>query len=215
IGMFSRRGLGGWLIGNTAEKILNRVKCSVLMVKPNGAVAWAGKPSHSGGDKITRIDGSSTDKEKVFREIDIVRNEEPTMSKIYITEFDSRRLRELINVAAEFGDKRTLQYLDELSDELDQADLVRPEEIPNDVITMNSTFRLEDLDNGEEAVYSLVFPADADSLRRNISVLAPIGTAVLGYRVGDTVEWEVPAGLKRFTVKDIVYQPEAAGDYHR
>ena len=137
------------------------------------------------------------------------------MSKIYITEFDSRRLRELINVAAEFGDKRTPQYLDELSDELDQADLVRPEEIPNDVITMNSTFRLQDLDNGEEAVYSLVFPADADSLRGKISVLAPIGTAVLGYRVGDTVEWDVPAGLKRFTVKEIVYQPEAAGDYHR
>jgi regulator of nucleoside diphosphate kinase len=137
------------------------------------------------------------------------------MSKIYITEFDSRRLLELINVAGEFGDKRTLQYLDELSDELDQADLVRPEEIPNDVITMNSTFRLQDLDKGEEAVYSLVFPADADSLRGKISVLAPIGTAVLGYRVGDTVEWDVPAGLKRFTVKEIVYQPEAAGDYHR
>jgi regulator of nucleoside diphosphate kinase len=107
-------------------------------------------------------------------------NEEPTMSKIYITEFDSRRLRELINVAADFGDKRTLQYLDELSDELDQADLVRPEEVPNDVITMNSTFRLQDLGNGEEAVYSLVFPADAASLRGKISVLAPIGTAVLG-----------------------------------
>jgi regulator of nucleoside diphosphate kinase len=98
---------------------------------------------------------------------------------------------------------------------LDQADLVRPVEVPNDVITMNSTFRLQDLDNAEEAVYSLVFPADADSLRGKISVLAPIGTAVLGYRVGDTVEWDVPAGLKRFTVKEIVYQPEAAGDYHR
>jgi universal stress protein E len=73
VGMFSRRGLGGWLIGNTAEKILNQVKCSVLMVKPNGAVAWAGKPSHSDGDKIARIDGSSTDKEKVFPEIDTVR----------------------------------------------------------------------------------------------------------------------------------------------
>jgi regulator of nucleoside diphosphate kinase len=137
------------------------------------------------------------------------------MSKIYITEFDSRRLRELIDVAAQFGDKRTLQYLQELSDELDQADLLRPEEIPNDVITMNSTFRLQNLDNGEEAVYTLVFPADADSLRGKISVLAPIGTAVLGYRVGDTVEWDVPAGLKRLTVKEIVYQPEAAGDYHR
>jgi regulator of nucleoside diphosphate kinase len=137
------------------------------------------------------------------------------MSKIYITEFDSRRLRELIDVAAEFGDKRTLQYLHELSEELDQADLVRAEEIPNDIITMNSTFKLQNLDNGEEAVYSLVFPVDADCLRGKISVLAPIGTAVLGYRVGDTVEWDVPAGLKRLSVKEIVYQPESAGDYHR
>jgi regulator of nucleoside diphosphate kinase len=137
------------------------------------------------------------------------------MSKIYITEFDSRRLRELIDVAAQFGDKRTLRYLQELSDELDQADLLRPEDIPSDVITMNSTFRLQDLDNGEDAVYSLVFPADADSSRGKISVLAPIGTAVLGYRVRDTVEWDVPAGLKRLTVREIVYQPEAAGDYHR
>ena len=72
VGMFSRRGLGGWLIGNTAEKILNQVKCSVLLVKPNGAVALAGKPSHSGVGKIARIDGSATAK-KVFPEIDTVR----------------------------------------------------------------------------------------------------------------------------------------------
>jgi universal stress protein E len=73
VGMFSRGGLGGWLIGNTAEKILNQVKCSVLMVKPNGAVALAGKPSHSDVEKVARIDGSSTDKEMVFPEIDTVR----------------------------------------------------------------------------------------------------------------------------------------------
>ena len=157
------------VIGNTAEKILNQVKCSVLMVKPNGAVALAGKPSHSDIDKIARIDGYQLTTRRSFPTLILYVNEEPTMSKIYITEFDSRRLRELINVAAEFGDKRTLQYLDELSDELDQADLVRPEEIPNDVITMNSTFRLQDLDNGEEAVYSLVFPADAFIAWQNFS----------------------------------------------
>jgi nucleotide-binding universal stress UspA family protein len=72
VGMFSRRGLGGWLIGNTAEKILNQVKCSVLMVKPNGAVGLAGKPSHYDVEKVVRINGSSTDKEKVFSESDIV-----------------------------------------------------------------------------------------------------------------------------------------------
>ena len=135
--------------------------------------------------------------------------------KIYISEFDLKRLKELIKVAEEFGDKRTVQYLEELDEELDRADLVKPQEIPNDVITMNSTFRLRDLDRGEEAVYMLVFPGEADSAKGKISILAPIGTAVLGYRLGDTIEWDVPAGLKRFKVEEIVYQPEAAGDYHR
>jgi hypothetical protein len=72
VGMFSRRGLGGWLIGNTAEKILNQVKCSVLMVKPDGAVGLAGKPSHSDVEKVARIDDSSNDKEKAFPEIDTI-----------------------------------------------------------------------------------------------------------------------------------------------
>ena len=78
---------------------------------------------------------------------------------------------------------------------------------------MNSTFRLKDLQTGEEAAYTLVFPGTADSSDRRISVLAPIGIAVLGYRVGDTVEWEVPAGLKQFKVERVLYQPEAAFDY--
>jgi regulator of nucleoside diphosphate kinase len=101
-----------------------------------------------------------------------------------------------------------------LDEELDRAEIVKPEEIPTDVITMNSTFRLRDLDSGEEVVYTLVFPGKADSANGKISILAPIGTAVLGYRVGDTVEWKVPAGLRRLKVKEVVYQPEATGNYH-
>lgn len=136
-------------------------------------------------------------------------------TKIYITEFDLKRLKELIKVAGEFGDKRVVQHLEELDGELDNADLVQSQEIPHDVITMNSTFRLRNLDTGETVVYTLVFPSEAASANGKISVLAPIGTAVLGYRVGDVVEWPVPAGLKRLRIDEIVYQPEAAGDYHR
>jgi regulator of nucleoside diphosphate kinase len=135
-------------------------------------------------------------------------------NKICITEFDMKRLKGLIKFAESNWDKRVAQYLEELDEELDRADIVKPEEIPTDVITMNSTFRLRDLDNGEEFVYTLVFPAKADSASGRISILAPVGTAVLGYRVGDTVEWDVPAGLKRLKVEGIVYQPEAEGDYH-
>jgi regulator of nucleoside diphosphate kinase len=135
-------------------------------------------------------------------------------NKVYISEFDLKRLKGLIKFAEERWDKRAVQYLEELDEELDRAEVVKPEEIPTDVITMNSTFRLSNLDSGEEVVYTLVFPSKADSTTGKISILAPIGTAVLGYRVGDTIEWQVPAGLKRLRVDEVVYQPEAAGDYH-
>jgi regulator of nucleoside diphosphate kinase len=135
-------------------------------------------------------------------------------NKIYISEFDMKRLKGLIKFAEERWDKRVLPYLEELDEELDRAEIVKPEDIPTDVITMNSRFRLNNLDSGEEVVYTLVFPAKADSKNGKISILAPVGITVLGYRVGDTVEWKVPAGLKRLRVEEIVYQPEAAGDYH-
>ena len=135
-------------------------------------------------------------------------------NKIYITEFDLKRLKGLIKFAQEHWDKNVLQYLKELEEELDRANIVKPEEIPTDVITMNSTFRVHDLDSGEDFVYTLVFPARADSASGKISILAPLGTTVLGYRVGDTVEWAAPAGRKRLKVKKIVYQPEAKGNYH-
>lgn len=142
---------------------------------------------------------------------------EATMSdknKICISEFDLKRLKGLIKFAKERWDKRVLTYLDELDAELDRAEIVKPEEIATNVITMNSTFRLIDLASGVDLVYTLVFPAKADSTKGRISILAPVGTALLGYRVGDTVEWKVPAGLKKLRIKEIVYQPEAAGDYH-
>jgi regulator of nucleoside diphosphate kinase len=63
-------------------------------------------------------------------------------------------------------------------------------------------------------VYSLVFPNEADIDEGKISVLAPVGTAMIGYRVGDVIEWEVPSRLRRLKVEEIIYQPEASGDYH-
>ncbi len=125
-----------------------------------------------------------------------------------------KRLKELIKFAEERWDKSVLQSLKKLDEELNRANIVKPEEIPMDVITMNSTFRLHDLDSGEEFAYTLVFPARADSASRKISVLAPLGTALLGCQVGDTVTWEAPAGPKRLNIKKILYQPEAKGNYH-
>jgi regulator of nucleoside diphosphate kinase len=135
----------------------------------------------------------------------------PDKGKIYISEYDLKRLKELIKVAESLA----IKGLSDISRNWPKSWIGRNQRIPNDVITMNSRFRLRDVDTDQEAVYTLVFPGDADSASGKISILAPIGTAVLGYKIGDTIEWEVPAGRKRFKVEEIVYQPEAAGDYHR
>jgi regulator of nucleoside diphosphate kinase len=131
---------------------------------------------------------------------------------IYITENDIKRLRELIMVAREFG-KEGEKYLGELEKELDRGKIVLPQDIPHDVITMNSKVQLKNLDTNEETIYQLVFPDDADSDQGRVSILAPIGTALLGYSVGDVIEWKVPAGVVKLKVERILYQPEATGNY--
>ncbi len=132
---------------------------------------------------------------------------------IYITDNDMKRLKELILVAREFG-REEEKYLRELEKELDRAKIVKPQEIPKNVITMNSEVHLSDMDTEEELTYRLVFPDHADPNQGWVSVLAPIGTALLGYKVEDIVEWQVPAGVAKLKVKKILYQPEAAGHYH-
>ena len=150
-------------------------------------------------------------------------DEEAAMSEklIYITDNDMNRLKELIEVAREFGEEgdkysKELEkkHLKELEDELKRGKVVKSQDIPNNVITMNSKVRLRNIDTQEELIYQLVFPGTADSAHNKISVLAPVGTALLGYKVGDIIEWNVPAGLTKLKVDEILYQPEAAGDYH-
>lgn len=132
--------------------------------------------------------------------------------QIVITEQDRKRLIDLI-LDAQSGEYRGSVYLDKLRGELHRAQIVAPQDIPADTITMNSRVALLDLDTREEEIYTLVYPENADSAEGKISVLAPIGTAMLGYRVGDVFEWEVPAGKRRLKVDRILYQPESAGDY--
>jgi regulator of nucleoside diphosphate kinase len=128
---------------------------------------------------------------------------------IYITESDMAKLKPLVErMTNSRDDLRVLQS------ELEHARTVPPKEVPQDVITMNSKARLRDLETNEEMIYTLVFPENADVEQDKISVVAPIGTAMLGQRVGDEFEWEVPAGTVRLRVEEVLYQPEAAGDFH-
>ena len=132
---------------------------------------------------------------------------------IHITENDLRRLKEFLQDGRRVKLRKN-EDLDHLEAELARAKVVPAKDVPADVITMNSSVQLVDLDTHEETTYTLVFPKDADMSRGKISVLAPIGTAMLGYRVGDTFTWKVPQGVRRFQVKKVLYQPEAAGDLH-
>ncbi|MCC7119669.1 MAG: nucleoside diphosphate kinase regulator [Anaerolineales bacterium] len=133
---------------------------------------------------------------------------------IYLTQFDFERLNKLI-IEAQSTDYRKSEYLEKLRAEIARAVIVTPQDIPGDVITMNSIVCLKDVETGEEETYTLVFPEDANLQHGKLSVLAPIGTAMLGYQVGDFFEWDVPAGKRRLQITKILYQPEASGDFDR
>jgi regulator of nucleoside diphosphate kinase len=136
-----------------------------------------------------------------------------TERKIHITEFDKRRLEELIAVAEEFGGQDR-KDLESLAQELERAEVVLPKDVPPNVVTMNSKVILRDLSTSEKMTYVLVFPREANIKGGAISVLAPVGTAILGYAKGDIIEWPVPSGMRRICIEEILYQPEAAGDFH-
>jgi regulator of nucleoside diphosphate kinase len=130
--------------------------------------------------------------------------------RVKVTEFDSMRLRILLASGRSPGSPMNPD-LEKLQRLLESAETVAPENVPADVVTMNSQVQLKDEEANTEMTLSLVFPADAlrdtDFQKMNISVLTPIGLSILGRRVGDTVEG-------RIRVHDVLYQPEAAGDYH-
>ena len=104
----------------------------------------------------------------------------------------------------------------ELQAELDRADMVPPAEIPPHVVTMNSTVQFSILETGKEFCLTLVYPRDMDGSADRLSIFAPVGSALLGLSIGDELAWPGPGG-KTMTVrvKEILYQPEGAGELHR
>ncbi len=131
------------------------------------------------------------------------------MRTIVMTDADHQRLTEVIReLRAERREDR--RYLDDLARELTRARVVSEPEIPSDVVTMHSTVRVRTgSGRGSSMTWTLVYPHEADLDSDKVSVLAPLGTAVLGYRIGDKVDWETPAGMKKITIEAIVYQPQA------
>jgi regulator of nucleoside diphosphate kinase len=128
---------------------------------------------------------------------------------IHITSRDKRLLEDMVAEADALRSAPRAE-LKALAKELQRAVVVDPRHVPADVITMNSRAEMLDLDTGETVTFTLVFPSQANIDEEKISVLAPIGAGMLGYRVGDEFEWQVPDGVRRMRVTQIHYQPEAA-----
>ena len=131
--------------------------------------------------------------------------------EILITETNLKRLETIIQYAP-VSNEHQKGNLERLNEDLQRATVVDSKDIPPDVVTINSTLQMRDLDSGEEMVFTVVSPSNGDVSQGRVSLLAPVGSAVVGYRSGDVVEWRVPAGLKRLKIEKVLYQPEAAGD---
>lgn len=129
------------------------------------------------------------------------------------TDHDVERLEEFLDGAQRLGPLKR-NSLEALAEELESGNIVPSRKIAPNIITLNTRVRLQDLDNGKNLEVTLVLPSSADFSAGRLSVASPLGIAILGYAVGDVVEYPVQSGIKRVRIDEILYQPEAAGHYH-
>lgn len=127
---------------------------------------------------------------------------------IVITESDARVLRGLL-VAQ--GTARDQEHVEELRAELERAQVLAPDQVPRDVVTLHRAIEVLDLESGKRQQLTLVSPAKANVRARCISVLAPLGTALLGNRAGDVIEWLMPGGLRRLRIERVGAESSDAG----
>lgn len=134
------------------------------------------------------------------------------MSNLIINRLDYARIKKCINDAKQFKSISSIEA-EKLIKELDKAKIVEPEAIPSNVVTMNSIVKLSFLNNNKQVQFQIVYPDQSNLKENKISIFSPIATALIGYKVTDEIEWIVPAGFTNIRIDEIIYQPEAAGDY--
>lgn len=131
---------------------------------------------------------------------------------IIISSLDADRLEALLESTA----KGAFPGKAQLEAELLRAEIREPRQMPDNVVTMNSRVRFKVLSTGEDFTYTLVYPKDMDGSSDKISILAPVGSALLGLSQGNEIEWPAPGGgLVRVQIEEIIFQPERAGELHR
>lgn len=130
--------------------------------------------------------------------------------EITLSSLDSQRLNAMIDAMP----RNSVPGVEELEEELIRAKVVEPRAVPGNIVTMNSTVRFSVESTQKEFELTLVYPKNLDAGGDKISILAPVGSALLGLAVGDEIEWPKPGGgVLNVRIAEIVYQPERAGDY--
>ncbi len=132
-----------------------------------------------------------------------------------ISEYDAERIASLLESVRAANGTLIAKHLQQLAEKVEEADVVPAADMPGDVVTMNSEVTLVELETAERSLVRLTYPSSASPGERRFSILSPMGAALLGSTVGATVEFESSGGRKKYRVESIVYQPEAAQDYHR
>ncbi|MCU4163828.1 GreA/GreB family elongation factor [Carboxylicivirga caseinilyticus] len=132
--------------------------------------------------------------------------------QIKITELDYLRLSNLIG-SAKKKKSFDLQNIEALAYEIKRAEKVDSKKISSEFVTMNSIVQVESLDTKKQMKVKIVYPKDADFSKGHVSVLSPLGSALLGYKLGDTVQFNAPRGIVSIKILAIDYQPEANGAY--
>jgi regulator of nucleoside diphosphate kinase len=127
---------------------------------------------------------------------------------------DHRRLRSLLNQPLPARDGPRAPQFGPLRQRIRNSRVVNPKDVPRNVVTMNSRLVLRNLDSGESITCTLAYPQELDLLRQQVSVASPLGANMLGKRVGQIVHWPAGAKVRRLRIQQVLYQPEAAGDYH-
>ena len=134
------------------------------------------------------------------------------MKKVTLTKNDYTRIYKAITDAK---NSKTINSneAEKLLSELSKAEIVTSEKIDKDVVTMNSEVKLFFENTQKEQSFKIVYPQDANLKENKISIFSPIATALIGYKIGDEIEWIVPGGITKIKIVDLIYQPEAAGDF--
>lgn len=135
------------------------------------------------------------------------------MKRIIMSKIDHVRIMSWLNKAMQ-SKTITATEAEKLQNELENAEILEPEKIPGDVVTMNTIVKLTFLNNNKQVQFQIVYPNNSNIRENKISIFSPVATALIGYQVGDLIEWIVPSGMTKIRIDEIIYQPEAAGDYN-